>query len=171
MIAPVFQLWVTSAWPVSGPSVSPSALFLLKDGKGCALELGLPLKQVIQKFSCHVERENMDRTMDSLLVLETMLPLDLTLARCALFWALPAQPNTFSPSFCFLSESELEDLTATPGMVCTALPSSVCGKGRGQIPEQHRGLGQCKGREEHTAPTASTLPAWQVLGVRSCFSR
>lgn len=79
-----------------------------------------------------------------------MLPLDLILARCALFWALPAQLNTFSPCFCFLSELELEDLTATPGMVCTALPNPVCGKGRGQIPEQCRGLDLCKGRGEHT---------------------
>lgn len=51
-----------------------------------------------------------------------MLPLDLVLAKCAMFWTL----NTFSPSFCFLSEPALEVVNYSAGTVYVALLNTVC---------------------------------------------
>lgn len=67
MNAPVLQLWVPSARTISDFSLST---FLLKAGKGGALELGLPLKQVLQKFSCSCREGKHGQDKDNLLVLE-----------------------------------------------------------------------------------------------------
>lgn len=57
-------------------------------------------------------------------------------------------------------------------MVCTALPNPVCGKGRGQIPEQNRGLDLCKGRErQRPQPLLCQPGSASVRGLASVGNR
>lgn len=71
MNAPVAQLWVTSACPVSGPSLFVPQYFSFEVWKGLCTGTEAVSEAGDKKIvlSC-VERENIDRTKDSLLVLE-----------------------------------------------------------------------------------------------------
>lgn len=71
MNAPVVQLWVTSACPVSGPSLLLPQHFSFEGWKGLCAGTGAASEAGDTKILLsHVERENIDRTKDSLLVLE-----------------------------------------------------------------------------------------------------
>lgn len=102
--------------------------FLSKAIKGCAAGVGLLLKHVIQKHSrCDVERENIDRRIENLQAVENHAASGSDPCQmCCVLDFLPVQPNTFSPSFCFLSESELEIINYHAGTVYVALLNTVC---------------------------------------------
>lgn len=136
---------------------------LLKAGKGCALGLGLPLKQVKILVS-HVERENMDRTKDSLLVLENHAASRSDLCQMCLILGFACSAQHLLTLLLFPFRVRAGRLNCHPryGVYSTAKP--CLWEGERADPQQYRGLDLCKGRRNthsiHSLYSASLAVPW-----------